>query len=91
MEHANGKLPSKQPQPLHGLQAALHGRNNVPDTDPLLFTPYIAAVPTPQEVNGCASPPQNYAWHTSTAAQKHGYPWPKLAVLGVLAGEGHPQ
>jgi hypothetical protein len=88
MGHSNDKSSEQGQQPLQGLPAALYGRYcGAPESDPNLFTPFLAAVPKAQDVNSCAAPAENYVANTLTAQQKHHYPWPKLAVLGVLAGE----
>ncbi|KAL4440622.1 hypothetical protein ABPG75_003623 [Micractinium tetrahymenae] len=45
-----------------------------------------APVPAAKPTVACATPAENYAFHSNAAADKNAYPYPKLAVLGVLAG-----
>lgn len=66
---------------LHGLQGVLRGRRNA-DGRGGPPAPLPAAKPTV----ACATPVENYAYHSNAAADKYAYPYPKLAVLGVLAG-----
>ncbi|KAL4420050.1 hypothetical protein ABPG77_007489 [Micractinium sp. CCAP 211/92] len=66
---------------LQGLQGVLRGRRNA-DGGGGPPAPLPAAKPTV----ACATPAENYAYHSNAAADKYAYPYPKLAVLGVLAG-----
>lgn len=66
---------------LSGWQGVLRGRRNA-DGCGGPRAPVPAAKPTV----ACATPAENYAFHSNTAADKNAYPYPKLAVLGVLAG-----
>lgn len=50
------------------------------------FAAHVAAPAAAGAVQVISSPPENYAFHVEAAAQKHHYPFPKLFVLGVLAG-----
>lgn len=78
----NGLDGSEQDTPrLHGWQGVLRGRRNA---DGRGGPP--AHVPAAKPTVACATPAENYAYHSNAAADKHAYPYPKLAVLGVLAG-----
>lgn len=55
-------------------------------TAPDSFAPHIAAPVAAGATSAISTPPENYAFHVEAAAQKHHYPFPKLLVLGVLAG-----
>ncbi len=66
---------------LQGLQGVLRGRRNA---DGRGGPP--APVPAAKPTVACATPAENYAYHSNAAADKYAYPYPKLAVLGVLAG-----
>ena len=67
---------------LRGWGAVLRGRHNADGRGGA-----AAAIPSATPAATCAAPAENYNFHSNAAADKHRYAFPKLVVLGILAGE----
>ena len=67
--------------------AVLYGYKNAEDPQDICsFAPHVTSPPRTGAVSAIASPPENYSVHIDAAAAKHTYAFPKLLVLGILAG-----
>ncbi|PSC67641.1 formate nitrite transporter [Micractinium conductrix] len=66
---------------LRGWGAVLRGRHNADGRGGA-----AAAIPSATPAATCAAPAENYNFHSNAAADKHRYAFPKLVVLGILAG-----